>query len=60
VTENEIHEQVAALVVRRQELRAQGAPRGELEDNRIELLRAQWDLSLAFIARNVPAARAVA
>ena len=60
MTENEIHEQVAALVVRRQELRAQGASRDELEHNRVELLRAQWDLSHAFIARNVSAARAVA
>jgi hypothetical protein len=58
VTENEIHEQLAALVVRRQELRAQGASRGELENNRVELLRAQWNLSHAFIARNVPVARA--
>ncbi len=48
------------LVVRRQELRAQGASRSELERNRVELLRAQWDLSHAFIARNVSAARAVA
>jgi len=60
VTENEIHEQLAALVVRRQELRAQGASRDELEHNRVELLRAQWDLSHAFIARNVPAAHAAA
>ena len=45
-------ERVAALVARRQELRAAGASRTELERNRAEITRAQWDLSRALIARH--------
>lgn len=55
MSENEIQEHLAALVVRRQELRAGGASRDELEHNRVELLQAQWDLSHALIARHLPA-----
>ena len=45
-------DRVAALVARRQELRAAGAGRTELERNRAEITRAQWDLSRALIARH--------
>ena len=45
-------DRVAALVARRQELRASGASRTELERNRAEITRAQWDLSRALIARH--------
>jgi hypothetical protein len=45
-------DRVAALVTRRQELRAAGASRTELERNRAEITRAQWDLSRALIARH--------
>jgi hypothetical protein len=45
-------DRVAALVARRQELRASGASRTDLERNRAEITRAQWDLSRALIARH--------
>ena len=45
-------DRVAALVARRQELRAAGAGRTELEQNRAQITRAQWDLSRALIARH--------
>ena len=45
-------DRVAALVARRQELRAAGAGRTELERNRAAITRAQWDLSRALIARH--------
>jgi hypothetical protein len=45
-------DRVAALVARRQQLRASGASRTDLERNRAEITRAQWDLSRALIARH--------
>ena len=45
-------DRVAGLVARRQELRATNASRTELERNRAEITRAQWDLSRALIARH--------
>jgi hypothetical protein len=45
-------DRVATLVARRQELRASNASRTELERNRAEITRAQWDLSRALIARH--------
>ena len=45
-------DRVAGLVARRQELRASNASRTELERNRAEITRAQWDLSRALIARH--------
>ncbi len=50
-----LHARIAALVVQRQTLRAQGAGRDELERNRLQLLQTQWDLAYALIARNLPA-----
>jgi hypothetical protein len=43
---------VAALVARRQELRAARAGRTALEQNRAQITRVQWDLSRALIARH--------
>jgi hypothetical protein len=48
-------ERVAVLVRERQSLRARGAGRAELERNRMQITRAQWDLSRALIARYTPA-----
>ncbi len=51
-TPEHLLDRVAALVARRQELRARGAGRTELEQNRAQITRAQWDLSRALIARH--------
>jgi hypothetical protein len=45
---------VAALALERQKLRAQDAPAAALERNRVELARAQWELSHALIERHLP------
>lgn len=39
------------LVRQRQELRTTGAELPELEQNRLEIVRCQWELSRALIAR---------
>jgi hypothetical protein len=46
---------VAGLVAERQELRESGASQTALERNRIQLARAQWELSHALIDRHLPA-----
>lgn len=46
--------QISALTAERQTLRADGAGEAELERNRAELCRAQWDLSYALIERYLP------
>jgi hypothetical protein len=51
-TPEELLERVAELVHERQVLRAAGAGRSELERNRAEIARAQWDLSRALIVRH--------
>ena len=38
----------------RQELRGRGADRESLEQNRLEIVRLQWELSRALIARHCP------
>ena len=43
-------ERTAKLARERQELRVQGAAGPTLERNRLELVRAQWELSHALIA----------
>jgi hypothetical protein len=48
---DELHDRIAALVRRRQELRATGASGAALERNRLELVQIQWDLCRALIAR---------
>ena len=45
---------VSALAFERQELRAGGAAPSALERNRVELARAQWELSHALIERHLP------
>jgi hypothetical protein len=51
-TPEDLLERVAELVRERQVLRAAGAGRSELERNRAEIARAQWDLSQALIVRH--------
>jgi hypothetical protein len=48
---------IGRLVTQRQVLRAAGAAVDLLEENRLELLRAQWELSQALIARYRPDAQ---
>jgi hypothetical protein len=47
-----LQEQILELVARRQELRARGAGRGELEANRLALIQSQQQLSLALIGQH--------
>jgi hypothetical protein len=51
---------VAELVSERQQLREHGASETALEKNRIELVRAQWELGHALIDRHLPAAQPAA
>ena len=47
----ELQARIDSLVRRRQELRGAGASADLLESNRGELVRAQWALSAALVAR---------
>jgi hypothetical protein len=49
---------IAVLVVERQELRATGSPGAAIERNRIQLVRAQWELAHALIDEHLPEAPA--
>jgi len=49
---------IDGLARERQELRGRRAPRRLLERNRRALVRLQWDLSYALIARHLPVAGA--
>jgi hypothetical protein len=49
-------ERTSELARTRQDLRQRGAGSDALERNRVALARAQWQLSLALIARYCPAA----
>jgi hypothetical protein len=49
-----LHARIGALAVERQALRSHGAAPGELERNRLEVVRAQQELSLALIERHLP------
>jgi hypothetical protein len=51
-----LQQRIDGLTLERQALRAQGASRERLEQNRIELVEAQWSLSHALIKRYYPAA----
>ena len=46
------------LLREREELRAAAADRADLERNRLAIVRAQWDLSRALIARYRPSFQA--
>ena len=48
----ELQEQIAGLVCERQDLRTFGASHASLEQNRLQLVRSQWDLSQALIERH--------
>ena len=52
----ELQEQIDRLTGERQQLRSDGAAASRLEDNRVELVAAQWSLSHALIRRYYPAA----
>jgi hypothetical protein len=49
-----LQERLRSLLSEREELRAAGADRAKLEDNRRAIVNAQWDLSRALIARHRP------
>jgi hypothetical protein len=49
-----LRERIAALVVRRQQLRRSGASRATLERNRRELARSQSELGHALIELHLP------
>jgi hypothetical protein len=48
----ELQEQIAELVCERQDLRTFGASGASLEQNRLQLVRSQWDLAQALIERH--------
>jgi hypothetical protein len=48
-------ERIGDLAAERQELRRRAASAAVLERNRLELVRAQWELSYALIDRHLPA-----
>jgi hypothetical protein len=51
---------ISQLALARQELRSLGAPAGALERNRLEIVRAQWELSYALVERYCPPAHVAA
>jgi hypothetical protein len=57
-----LEEGIRALVTERQALRDRGARRSQLESNRLELVRLQWQYSYALIGSHLagPADRAAA
>jgi hypothetical protein len=55
-----LSDEVRGLVYERQTLRTVGAPPGELERNRVELVRAQQELVRELIRLHLPADRSAA
>jgi hypothetical protein len=49
----ELRNRIAALVARRQQLRALGASRATLEQNRLELAQAQRELGYALVEKHL-------
>jgi hypothetical protein len=47
---------IGRLAAERQDLRTAGAERARLEENRVELVKAQWSLSRALIEKHHPRA----
>jgi hypothetical protein len=47
-------DQISELTAERQRLRDEGVNGARLERNRVKLVRAQWELSYALIARYLP------
>jgi multidrug resistance efflux pump len=54
----ELSTRLGSLVAERQELRARAASANALERNRLQIARAQWELSQLLIERYLPAAAA--
>ena len=47
-------QRIGALVAERQQMRREGARADDLETNRAEIARLQWELSHALIAKYLP------
>jgi len=54
LTVESLADQLGVLTRERQDLRASDAGSVELEQNRVAIARAQWDLSYALIERYLP------
>ncbi len=54
----DLQDSLNGLLREREELRSAGAERADLEQNRLAIVRAQWDLSRALIARYRPSFQA--
>jgi hypothetical protein len=57
-TVESLSDEIRGLVYERQTMRTVGAGAGELERNRVELVRAQQELVHALIRRHLPAGQA--
>jgi hypothetical protein len=53
-TVESLTQQISALTTERQALRTNGATETALERNRVQIARAQWELSYALIERYLP------
>jgi hypothetical protein len=53
-TVESLSQRISTLTTERQALRMNGATETALERNRVELARAQWELSYALIERYLP------
>ena len=51
---------ITTLVAERQELRGSGAAGAAIEQNRVQIARAQWELAHALIERHLSAAQTAA
>ena len=54
MTVESLNTRISALCAERQALRTNGASESDLERNRAEIARAQWQLSHALIERYLP------